>query len=31
MLLNVINLNDFQFIATCELYQTEENAQKHIF
>jgi len=26
-----VNLNDFQFIAICELYQTKENAQKHIF
>ena len=26
-----VDLSDFQFIAICELYQTEENAQKHIF
>ena len=26
-----VDLNDFQFIAVCELYQTRENAQKHIF
>ncbi len=29
--LHSVDLNDFQFIAICELYQTKENAQKHIF
>ena len=26
-----VELSDFQFIAICELYQTKENAEKHIF
>lgn len=26
-----VDLRNFQFIAICELYQTRENAQKHIF
>ena len=26
-----VDLSGFQFIAVCELYQTRENAQNHIF